>query len=99
MQEGGYTKYHEAHLRSYDKNYGKIRERQNRYKGERALRIPPWSQTQEIEKYYQECPEGMQVDPVSPLKGELVSGLHVIENLQYLSAEENLKKGNKFIPE
>lgn len=96
MQEGGYTKYHESHLKSYEKNYGKIRERQNKYKGERALRIPSWSQTDEIAKYYDNCPEGKHVDHVLPLKGALVSGLHVIENLQYLPAEENLKKSNKF---
>lgn len=87
----------EAHQRSYEKNYGKIRDRQNRYKGERSLRVPPWSQTELISEYYEKCPEGFQVDHLLPLKGELVSGLHVIENLQYLTKEDNLKKGNKFL--
>lgn len=89
----------EAHQRSYKKNYGKIRERQNQYRGERSLRIPPWSQKELIEQFYENCPEGYQVDHIIPLKGKEISGLHVIENLQYLLAEENLKKGNKFVSE
>ncbi len=99
MQEGGYDKYHESHLKSYNKNYGKIRERQNTYKGERALRVPSWSQTEEIARYYDNCPKGMQVDHILPLKGKFVSGLHVTENLQYLTIEENLKKSNKYVLE
>lgn len=96
-QAGQYDKYYDAHQKSYAKNHGKIRERQNHYKGERALRIPPWSQTQLIEKFYENCPERHHVDHIVPLKGKEVSGLHVIENLQYLTAEENLSKGNKYM--
>lgn len=95
-QLGGYTKYYDSHQKSYEKNYGVIRERQNRYKGERSKRIPSWSETELIAEYYKNCPEGKQVDHILPLKGELVSGLHVIGNLQYLTVEENLRKSNKF---
>ncbi len=86
----------EAHQRSYQKNYFKILERNQHYKGERALRVPKWSQTEQIIDFYSKCPRGMHVDHIVPLKGELVSGLHVMQNLQYLSAEENMQKGNRF---
>ena len=95
QQQGQYKKYLEAHKRSYDKNYGVIRERQNKYKGERSLRIVPWSESEEIAEFYQKCPEGYQVDHILPLKGKMVSGLHVLSNLQYLTKEDNLSKGNK----
>lgn len=61
------------------------------------LRIPKWSNIQEIEEFYSRCPVGHHVDHIIPLKGKIVSGLHVINNLQYLSAQSNLEKSNKFI--
>jgi len=39
------------------------------------------------------------VDHIIPLQGELVSGLHVIENLQVIPGIENVKKANRYIIE
>ena len=65
---------------------------------DRNLRIPSWFNTQKtiIDKFYRDCPINYHVDHIIPLKGKLVSGLHVIENLQYLTEKENLTKGNSY---
>lgn len=97
-QSDQYNKYYDSHRHSYIKNADKIKARQQLYKGERSLRVPSWYDMQRtaIETFYVNCPEDHHVDHIIPLKGALVSGLHVLENLQYLSAKENLQKGNKY---
>lgn len=96
-QAGGYSKYKEAHLRSYTKNSGAIKARHAVARLERAKRVVPWTETEAIAAYYAACPEGMHVDHEIPLCGKYVSGLHVLANLRYLDAKENLQKGNKFL--
>ena len=62
-------------------------------------RTPKWiteKEKQDIQDFYANCPEGYHVDHIIPLNGKLVSGLHVLSNLQYLSKYDNLSKGNKF---
>lgn len=56
---------------------------------------PSWSQTDKIKEFYRNRPKGFHVDHIVPLQSDIVCGLHVLENLQYLSASENLKKGNR----
>lgn len=65
-------------------------------KGYLKQACPKWADKKELKRIYNECPEGMVVDHVIPLRGDTVCGLHVPENLQYLSREENLKKTNTF---
>jgi len=59
-------------------------------------RTPEWSDLELISKFYSNCPKGYHVDHIIPLRGVLISGLHVIENLQYLPAMENIAKNNAF---
>lgn len=49
----------------------------------------------DIIDFYSNRPDGYHVDHIIPLNGELVSGLHVLQNLQYLPAVDNIRKGNK----
>ena len=79
-------------IKFYQKNpkYGKA------YKLPPSRRCPAWADKEAIRKFYLNCPEGFHVDHVIPLRGKLVSGLHIISNLQYLPALENIKKGNKY---
>ena len=70
--------------------------RQAVYKAAGLQRIMPWTDMEKISAFYAKCPEGYHVDHIVPLQGEKVSGLHVIDNLQYLTASDNIKKKNKF---
>lgn len=64
-----------------------------------AQRTPDWANMLLIEKFYKNCPEGYHVDHIIPLQGKVVSGLHVLENLQYLPAAINLSKNNNYFIE
>ncbi len=59
-------------------------------------RTPSWADLEAIKKFYQNCPKGMTVDHIIPLQGTKISGLHVLENLQYLTPYENDSKNNKY---
>lgn len=65
----------------------------------RAMKVkatPSWVNLEKIKEMYLNCPKGYHVDHIVPLKGVLVCGLHVENNLQYLSVEDNKKKSNYF---
>jgi hypothetical protein len=99
------AKYREAHIDNCRKMVANWR-KQNPYKHaakeakRRALKLnatPAWADLKKIEEIYRNCPKGFHVDHVIPLNGKDICGLHVPENLQYLPAIENIKKGNRFV--
>ena len=59
-------------------------------------RTVPWSNLEEIANFYKACPKGLEVDHIIPLQGKYVSGLHVLNNLQYLTKSQNSSKGNRY---
>lgn len=59
-------------------------------------RTPAWANLEAIERIYKDCPNGMHVDHIVPLNGKMVCGLHVDNNLQYLTPLANMQKLNKF---
>ncbi len=67
------------------------------YHDRKIQATPVWSDLKIVQRFYLHCPEGMTIDHIIPLKGKIVCGLHVINNLQYLTPLENCRKANKFV--
>lgn len=75
-----------------NKEYDAFRART--YRAKKLQRLPTWANLSKIKQVYLECPSGLHVDHIIPLQGRLVSGLHVEDNLQYLTPKENMAKRN-----
>ena len=59
-----------------------------------------WACMETITDFYREAKYlGWHIDHIIPLKHPRVCGLHVENNLQALSPEENMRKGNRWCPE
>ena len=84
--------------RYQQKNPEKLRALVNKRAIAKLHRIPNWADLEIVKQFYIDCPEGYEVDHIIPLQGKLVSGLHVENNLQYLTSTENRSKGCKFDP-
>jgi len=69
----------------------------NAYKRRLKNQMPPWANKEKIKSFYLAAQEQqLTVDHIIPLKGDLVSGLHVETNLQLLPKVENCRKSNSF---
>jgi hypothetical protein len=95
------TAKYKAYKKILDKNYlennrGKTNAIKARYRANKLKATPSWSESKAIRAFYEACPVGYHVDHIVPLQGVTVRGLHVLANLQYLTASENCSKGNKY---
>lgn len=76
-----------------------VRKRRNcevsaNYRAKVKNQTPPDADRKAIREFYNNCPEGYEVDRIIPIsKG----GLHTLSNLQYLTITENRRKSNKII--
>ena len=78
-------------------NKGIINAISSKRRANKIMATPSWANLEKIKEIYKNCPEGYHVDHIYPLKSEYVCGLHVENNLQYLTAKENMEKSNKII--
>jgi hypothetical protein len=83
-----------SRLREWIREYGRMYSAKRGKHRETAT--PEWADREAIAEFYANCPPGFHVDHIVPLRGKIVSGLHVLNNLQYLPPEENKKKANLF---
>ena len=67
---------------------------QAKYKANKLNATPSWASLEDITQFYKNCPELHHVDHIIPLQGKYVCGLHVLSNLQYLPAKDNINKSN-----
>jgi hypothetical protein len=66
------------------------------YRSRLRKATPKWADKSAIREFYKNVPAGYQVDHIIPIRHRFVCGLHLITNLQYLTAKENLSKSNRF---
>jgi hypothetical protein len=97
-------KYAEMSRATRKKNYARVLANKAKYRAVKKNRTPGWllpADFFEIQCIYRyrialkQCGLDYEVDHILPLQGKTVSGLHVPENLQVISARENRLKNNR----
>ena len=98
-------KHNQYYRAYYLNNKDKEHARSVLKRARRIKRTVKWADKDKIQDFYKEAQrlsketgKPHHVDHIIPLKGKLVSGLHVENNLQVIPAFENLSKSNKFDP-
>ena len=90
------TSYIEYQKEYKSKNRNKFSYYEANRRAAKLERTPAWMDKEAIISFYNNCPAGYHVDHIDPLQGKIVSGLHVLNNLQYLSAKDNHTKSNTY---
>jgi hypothetical protein len=95
-----YDKKYPSHWKSKGHSeYWKTKALAHKIRCQKLNRMPAWANEEAINEVFRTCSgDGIHIDHIIPLQGELVSGLHVTNNLQKLTVKENCQKSNKFLP-
>lgn len=96
----GYKNYYEYYKSACP---DKLKANRGRYRAAKMNRAVSWANKDLIEKIYRQARKLSEnsgkvyhVDHIIPLRGKLVSGLHVETNLQIILEKDNRSKSNKF---
>jgi len=93
-----HIKEQKARVLKWQKNHpGKVNAANVAYQAAKLKRTPVWADKKSIQEFYiLASKNNMHVDHIIPLRGKLVSGLHILENLQLLPSTDNHQKSNHY---